>query len=76
MSGLFKSPAPAAAPAPPTPAPPPTMPDPFAPAALEARRLQMQRAAGSAGRSSTILSTAASRGTLAAGGAGASKLGA
>jgi hypothetical protein len=54
MSALFKTPAP------PTPLPPPTMPDPYNPAALEAAKAQ---AALRAGRSSTILTTAANRGS-------------
>lgn len=53
MSALFKTPAP------PTPLPPPPMPDPYNPAALEAAKAQ---AALRAGRSSTILTTAANRG--------------
>jgi hypothetical protein len=53
MSALFKTPTP------PTPLPPPPMPDPYNPAALEAAKAQ---AALRAGRSSTVLTTAANRG--------------
>jgi hypothetical protein len=60
MTALFKAPS---IPAPPTPQPPPPMPDPYDPAALEAAKAQ---AALRAGRSSTILTTAANRGTAAA----------
>jgi hypothetical protein len=56
MSALFKAPA---MPPPPTPLAPPPMPDPYNPAALEAAKAQ---AALRAGRSSTILTTAANRG--------------
>jgi hypothetical protein len=49
-----------AAPPPPTPLPPPTMPDPFGPAQLEARRKAMATAAAG-GRNATILTTTASR---------------
>jgi hypothetical protein len=61
MTNLFKSPPPA-----PAPIPPPTMPDPFGPAQLEARRKAMATAQ-QGGRNSTILTTQASRagGTLA-----------
>lgn len=81
MSNMFGSSTPPPAPPPPTPTPPPTMPDPFGPATLEARRVAMARAASAGGRDSTILTTAASRGqagaTLASGAAGgATKLGA
>ncbi len=64
-------------PAPPAPTPPPTMPDPFGPASQDAARKAQAAAIGSGGRSSTILSTAASRaaGTV-AGGYGSAKLGA
>jgi hypothetical protein len=55
MTALFKAPT---IPPPPAPLPPPPMPDPYNPAALEAAKAQ---AALRAGRSSTILSTAASR---------------
>lgn len=57
MTNMFKAPQ---APAPPTPIPPPTMPDPLSPDALEARRTAMAKAA-QGGRSSTILTNAASR---------------
>jgi hypothetical protein len=60
LSALFKPPT---IPAPPAPLPPPTMPDPFNPAAMEAAKAQ---AAARAGRSSTILTTAANRGGQAA----------
>jgi hypothetical protein len=60
MTALFKAPT---IPPPPAPLPPPPMPDPYNPAALEAAKAQ---AALRAGRSSTILSTAASRGGQAA----------
>jgi hypothetical protein len=63
MSSLFKAPT-VNIPAP-TPVPPPTMPDPYSPAALEAAKAQ---AAARAGRSSTILTTAANRGAQAAAG--------
>jgi hypothetical protein len=53
MSALFK------APTPPTPQAPPPMPDPYNPATLEAAKAQ---AAVRAGRESTILTTAATRG--------------
>jgi hypothetical protein len=60
---------------PPAPLPPPTMPDLFSPEAMAARQRAMQ--ATNAGRSSTILSTLATRAPLAAGAAfGSSKLGA
>lgn len=58
MSNLFKAPT-VNIPAP-TPIAPPPMPDPYAPAAMEAAKVQ---AAERAGRSSTILTTAANRGT-------------
>ena len=60
---------------PPTPIPPPTMPDPFGPAAREAVRKAQAGMAG--GRSSTILTTAASRagGTLAGSAFSGTKLG-
>jgi len=61
MSGLFKTPSP---PPPPAPIPPPPMPDPFSPSAMNAAKAQ---AAQRAGRSSTILSQAGNRGTLAQG---------
>ena len=61
MSSLFKPPTIniPPPPAPPAPLPPPPMPDPFNPAAMEAAKAQ---AAARAGRSSTILTTAANRG--------------
>lgn len=66
MSGIFggggttvNMPAPAA------PIPPPQLPDPSNPAALDAARTA---AAARAGRSSTILTNASNRGTIAAGG--------
>ena len=66
MSGLFKAPT-VNIPPPPTPTPPPPMPDPFSPAAQNAAKVA---AATRAGRSSTILSQASSRGTLASGAVG------
>jgi hypothetical protein len=75
MSHMFSQ----AAPTPQMPAiiPPPTMPDPFSPASMEAQRLAEQKA-NAGGRSSTILTTAATRprqpATL-AGSYAASKLG-
>ena len=70
MSSLFKSPTINIPPPPAPPAllPPPPMPDPFNPSAMEAAKAQ---AAARAGRSSTILTTAANRGVQpAAGNAG------
>jgi hypothetical protein len=64
MSGLFKTPTPPPAPA---PIPPPPMPDPFSPTAMNAARM---KEATRAGRSSTILSQAGNRGTLAQGAVG------
>jgi hypothetical protein len=64
MSSLFKPPT-INVPPPPAPLPPPPMPDPFNPAAMEAAKAQ---AAARAGRSSTILTTAANRGGQAASG--------
>jgi len=58
MSALFKPPTINI----PAPLPPPPMPDPFNPAAMEAAKAQ---AAARAGRSSTILTTAANRGAQA-----------
>lgn len=58
-----------------SPAPPPTMPDPQSPDALAAKRRSQQEVMGRAGRSSTILSTAMSRGELGSS-YGATKLGA
>lgn len=58
----------------PTPPPPQTMPDPMSPATLEARRKAMQDANAS-GRSSTILTTAASRANNTLAGGGTTKLG-
>jgi hypothetical protein len=59
----------------PTPLPPPTMPDPGSPANVAAGQQQAVMNATRAGRMSTILSTAASRGpsTIAGGTLGASK---
>ena len=57
MSSLFKPPT-INIPPPPAPLPPPPMPDPFNPATMEAAKAQ---AAARAGRSSTILTTAANR---------------
>jgi hypothetical protein len=57
MSALFK--APTVNVPPPTPVAPPPMPDPYSPAALEAAKAQ---AAMRAGRSSTVLTTAANQG--------------
>jgi len=62
LSSLFKPPT-INIPPPPAPLPPPPMPDPFNPAAMEAAKAQ---AAARAGRSSTILTTAANRGAQAA----------
>ena len=56
MTALFKPPT---IPPAPTPLAPPPMPDPYNPATLEAAKAQ---AAQRAGRSSTILTTAANRG--------------
>ncbi len=67
LSALFKPPS-INIPPPPAPLPPPPMPDPFNPAAMEAAKAQ---AAARAGRSSTILTTAANRGGQAAGGVSA-----
>ncbi len=64
MTALFKPPS-INIPPPPTPQAPPPMPDPFDPAAMEAAKAQ---AAARAGRSSTILTTAANRGGQIAGG--------
>lgn len=61
----------------PTPTPPPTMPDPFDPAGLAAQQKAREAAMNAAGRSSTILTTAASRAPQTiAGAVGSSKLGA
>jgi hypothetical protein len=57
MSSLFKAPT-INIPPPPTPTAPPPMPDPYSPSAMEAAQMQ---AATRAGRSSTILTTAANR---------------
>jgi hypothetical protein len=62
MSSLFK--APTINVSPPTPVPPPPMPDPYSPAAMEAAKAQ---AAMRAGRTSTMLTTAANQGGTAAG---------
>ena len=72
MSSMFAPDTPAAVPA---AAPPPTMPDPQSPDALAAKRRVQQDVMGRAGRSSTILSTAMSRGES-AGSYSATKLGA
>jgi hypothetical protein len=64
-----------AIPAAPTPTPPPTMPDFNSPSALEARRRAMV-ANTQGGRQSTILTTAANRGTMASGGYTGAKTGA
>lgn len=61
MSGLFKTPTP---PPPPAPIPPPPMPDPFNPQALA---MAKQQASLRAGRSSTIMTQAGNRGTIAQG---------
>ncbi len=61
MSSLFKAPT-VNIPAP-TPIAPPPMPDPYSPAAMEAAKAQ---AAERAGRTSTILTTAANRGAATA----------
>jgi hypothetical protein len=60
MSNPFARPDPVIAP--PIAAPPPTMPDPMSPDALAAKRKAEQDIMGRAGRSSTILSTAMTRG--------------
>lgn len=57
MSNLFSKPA---TPAMPTPAPPPTMPDPLSPAVREAQKRALDNTT-KGGRSSTVLTTAASR---------------
>jgi len=49
--------------------PPPPMPDPFSPASVEAARQTAIAAAGRSGRSGSILTTAASRSTIAGSGA-------
>lgn len=69
------TPDPPAAATPPPAAPPPTMPDPQSPDAVAAKRRTQQDVMGRAGRSSTILSTAMSRGES-GGTYGATKLGA
>lgn len=66
MASLFKAPT-VNIPPPPAPTPPPPMPDPFSPSALNAAK---QQAAQRAGRSSTILSQAGNRGTIAQGAVG------
>ena len=65
MTALFSKPP--TPPTPPAPIPPPPMPDPFSPSALNASKL---KEATRAGRSSTILSQAGNRGTLASGAVG------
>ncbi len=62
MSSLFK--APTINVPPPTPVAPPPLPDPYSPAAMEAAEAQ---AAMRAGRTSTMLTTAANQGGTAAG---------
>ncbi len=64
MSSLFKAPT-VNIPTP-TPVAPPPMPDPYDPSAMEAAKVQ---AAQRAGRSSTVLTTAANRGPATAAGA-------
>lgn len=59
MTSVFGKPPPA--PTPPTPTPPPSMPDPNSPENLAAAQTAQMRAQSRAGRSSTILTTAASR---------------
>ena len=65
MGALFSKPP--TPPPPPAPIPPPPMPDPFSPSALNAAKAA---AATRAGRSSTILSRAGDRGTIASGAVG------
>lgn len=76
MASLFKTAAPAVAPAP-VVASPPAMPDPQSPDALAARRTEMAKAQ-LGGRSATTLTSAAARagGTLAGSLGGNQKLGA
>lgn len=74
MGSMFAPDPPAAAVAP-AAAPPPTMPDTQSPDAMAAKRRAQQDVMGRAGRSSTILSTAMSRGESAPS-YGATKLGA
>ncbi len=75
MTSMFApDPPPAAAPPPPV-TPPPTMPDTQSPDAMAAKRRAQQDVMGRAGRSSTILSTAMSRGES-GGSYGSTKLGA
>lgn len=76
FKNLFSGPASPTPPPAPVAAPPPTMPDAMSPDALAARRQAIAKA-NMAGRSSTTLTSAATRagGTL-AGSAGGQKLGA
>lgn len=69
MSHIFGGPAAQPTPVTPTPTPPPPMPDPLAPAVREAQRVATAKAT-QGGRSSTILTTNASRsrGTIAGAG--------
>jgi len=63
MSNLFApDPAPVIQQAAPAVAPPPVMPDPQSPDTMAARRRAQQDVMGRAGRTSTILSSAMSRG--------------
>jgi hypothetical protein len=62
MSGLFGGGTTVVQPAPPTPQAPAPLPDPNSPAALQARRNAQNKLLSQAGRSSTILTTAANRG--------------
>lgn len=72
MSGLFGGGS-TPQPAPPTPQAPAPLPDSNSPAALQARRNAQNKLLAQAGRTSTILTTAANRGgqsrTIAGGGA-------
>jgi len=65
MTALFSKPP--TPPPPPAAIPPPPMPDPFNPAAMAAAKMAT---ATRAGRSSTVLSQAGNRGTLASGSVG------
>lgn len=62
MSNPFASSSPVITQQAPEVRPPPTMPDPLSPDALAAKRRAEQDVMGRAGRSSTILSSAMSRG--------------
>jgi hypothetical protein len=75
MSSMFAPDPPPQAQAP-TPTPPPTMPDMQSPDSMAAKRRAQQDIMGRAGRSSTILSNAMSRGDSTGATYGATKLGA